>query len=395
MFSSNSDIRRTLGDFHIDGMTLRYSRFVPKLYNWCKSLGFEAGKIVPSRAFCSDESQGFPIILIAKHFGAFPFNHGRVGGIVSTGRHGPHASHGKDMLIIQASHVGYDPHNNNFGHYRRLQTEHNCDSSNCGKISHTLSWYQQLYTFAKKNILLEKQDDRFLIHIDNQILKQDKPEGVFLNLELMAASDNSTSHNSNGKILPLYSRSTAKTYVMSEYLQQRINTEDWKDNSLRAIGDDLGPDLFRFKHEIQDDIEGPNRLEQNLLPAMSWIVTSPEPMLTAALVNTQTEFDRTYRTIVNEPGYQGKNLVFISGLNIDISPEPGQLFPLTKFVPWAAYVQTTDGTYYTVEQKELFEILEQESDQNSDRIDMEAAIRIMEEAQEIQLHLPPALKLNN
>ena len=389
MFSSNTDIRRTLGHFHIDGLTMRYSLFVPKLYNWCKSLGFEAGKIAPSRAFCSDESQGFPIILIAKHFGAFPFNHGRVGGIVSTGRHGPHASHGKDMLIIQASHVGYDPQTKAFGHYRRLQTEHNCDSSNCGKISHTLSWYQQHYDFAKNNILLEKQDDRFLIHIDNQLLKQDKPEGLFLNLELLVAPDN------NGKLLPFYSRSTAKTFVLSDSLRQRIESENWQDNSTRPIGHDLGPELFRFKHEIQDDVEGPNRLEQNLLPAMSWIITSPEPMLTAALVNTQAEFDRTYRTIVNEPGYQGKNLVFISGLNIDISPEPGQLFPLTKFVPWAAYVQTSDGTHYTVEQQELFEILQQQSDKNSDRIDMEDAIHIMEEAQEIHLHLPPGFKIHD
>ena len=131
MLSSNTDICHTLGDFRIDDMMLCYSRFVPRLYNWCKSLGFEAGKIAPSRAFCSDESQGYPIILIAKHFGAFPFNHGRVGGIVSTGRHGPHAAHGKDMLIIQASHVGYDPHTGDFGVYRRLQTEHNCDSSSC------------------------------------------------------------------------------------------------------------------------------------------------------------------------------------------------------------------------------------------------------------------------
>ena len=120
MFSSNTDIRRTLGDFHIEGVIFRYSRFMPKLYNWCKSLAFEAGKIVPSRAFCSDKSQGYPIILIAKHFGVFPFNHGRVGGIVSTGRHGTHAAHGKDMLIIQASHVGYDPQTGTFGTYRRL-----------------------------------------------------------------------------------------------------------------------------------------------------------------------------------------------------------------------------------------------------------------------------------
>jgi hypothetical protein len=57
--------------------------------------------------------------MIAKDFGSFPFNHGVVGGIVATDRHGPHASYGQDMLIIQASHVGYDPKNKVFGTYRR------------------------------------------------------------------------------------------------------------------------------------------------------------------------------------------------------------------------------------------------------------------------------------
>jgi len=382
MFSSNTDIRRTLGDFHIEGMMLRYSRFVPKLYNWCQSLGFESGKIVPSRAFCSDESQGYPIILIAKHFGTFPFNHGRVGGIVSMGRHGPHASHGKDMLIIQASHVGYDRHTKAFGAYRRLQTEHNCDSSNCGKISHTLAWYQAHYDFAKENILLEQQGDSLLIHIDNEILKQDKAEGLFLNLALLAAPD------SDGNILPLRSRSTAKTYVAAESLIRNITAPRWPQNKTCPIGDNLNAELFRFKHEISEDLEGPNRLEQNLLPAMSWIVASPEPMLTAAQVNTQVEFDLAYRSIVSEVAYQGKNLVFVSGLNIDISPEPGQLFPLTKFVPWAAYIQTADGAHQVLEQSPLFDLLNAQATDNPDSIDLEQAIHIMEEAQEVRVQTP-------
>lgn len=95
-----------MGDFKIKERMMRYSNFVPRFYNLCKSYGFQPGRIMPSRAFCSDESQGFPIILIAKHFGTFPFNHGRVGGIVATDRHGPHADH-----------VGYDPESNSFGTY--------------------------------------------------------------------------------------------------------------------------------------------------------------------------------------------------------------------------------------------------------------------------------------
>jgi len=111
MYSASSigNFQTVLNDFKLEGMMIRYSKFVPRLYNYCLSLGMQPGKIIPSRAFCSDESQGFPVILIAKQFGAFPFNHGLVGGIVSTDRHAPHAARCKDIMIIQASHVGYEP----------------------------------------------------------------------------------------------------------------------------------------------------------------------------------------------------------------------------------------------------------------------------------------------
>jgi hypothetical protein len=68
-----------LGEFKIEKMAIRYSQFVPQLYNYCLSLGFERKKMMPSRAFCSDETQGYPAILLAQHFGTFPFDHGQVG----------------------------------------------------------------------------------------------------------------------------------------------------------------------------------------------------------------------------------------------------------------------------------------------------------------------------
>ena len=53
-------------------------RQVPRLFNLALSMGFERGKILPSVAFCSDETQGYPTIIIAKHFSCFPFMHGQV-----------------------------------------------------------------------------------------------------------------------------------------------------------------------------------------------------------------------------------------------------------------------------------------------------------------------------
>lgn len=373
-----------LDEFKLDGMMIRYSQFVPRLYNYCLSLGMEAGKIMPSRAFCSDESQGFPIILLAKQFGAFPFNHGRVGGIVSTDRHGPHAAHGEDMMMIQASHVGYDPDSQTFGIYRRIQT-HDCHhSSNCGKISGTLKWYLDEYHFACNNIFLERDENgQYLISINNLLLDRNRHEGLFLELEKLISFD------ANGKVDLIRSLSTAQTFRVSNDFVQHIkataNESVFKEHK-QIIGVLLMPELFKFKRNIaNEDNEGPNHLEKNLLGPMPWIVTHPAPALAAAQILTQAEFDRTYRTILNEPSYRNRNLLFISGLNIDISPSEQQIFPLTKFVPWAAYVQKSDGTHLIIEQQELFDMLMKQDVHNERQIDLEKEISIMEDTEEVHI----------
>jgi hypothetical protein len=379
MFSSSSNLQSVIGDFRIDNM-MRYSQFVPRLYNLCKSLGFEAGKIMPSRAFCSDESQGFPIILIAKHFGTFPFNHGMVGGIVATDRHGPHAEHGKDLVIIQASHVGYDPDAKTFGTYRRLQTESHESSASCGKIGDVLRWYLDEYAFARENIFLSKSGDQYSVTIDNQLLNESRPAGLFLNLDRIVRHE-------NGSLQPVRTLSTARSYPAAESLVKLLPAELWAGGGETAIGNYLVPELFRFKRDIGGDIEGRSHLEQNLLNPMPWIVTSPSPLLVAAQVNTQAEFDRAFRSIVKEKRYRDRRMVFVSCLNIDISPREGQIFPLTKCVPWAAYIQDGKGNHYTLEQDELTAQLMEQGTDNPEQIDLEDAIRKMEEEQEIRIEV--------
>ncbi len=118
---------------------------------------------------------------------------------------------------------------------------------------------------------------------------------------------------------------------------------------------------------------------------MPYVVTSKWPALTAAQANTQVEFDRAFRTIVQDPAYKNKKILFVSGLNVDISPKQGQMFPLTKFIPWAAFVQDEFGNHQTWEQAKLYEKLQAQSAINTDQINLEAAIEIMEKAEEIKL----------
>jgi len=371
MYGKTGSTSNLLGSYHMADVAIRYSEFVPRAYNLAKSLGFTAGKIMPSRAFCSDESQGYPVILIAKHFGAFPFNHGRVGGIVSTERHGPHAHHGKDLVIIHASHVGYDPQSGAFGVYRRLQTENMSETTNCGKICGTLDWYQKEYKFAQTNILLKKEKGKNQIIIDNWLLHGEREQGLILILERLIEK------NSEGEITALKSLSTSKVFPLSKDITNKVGTLE--EGQTIAIGDSLTADLFHYKRQSDDN------MDRNLIDAMPYIVTDKWPALKAAQVNTQVEFDHAFRSVVQEPEYQGKRLLFISGLNVDISPEKGQIFPLTKFIPWAAYYQTADGKHETWEQAELYERLKSHSSENPDSVDLEQAIKNMEMVDEIIL----------
>jgi hypothetical protein len=366
-----------MGNFEVKERTIRYSTFIPRFYNLCRSYGFEEGQIMPSRAFCSDESQGFPIILITKHFGTFPFNHGRVGGIVATSRHGAHAHHGKDLAIIQASHVGYDPESACFGSYRRLRTESKIHSSACGKITAILSWYQREFAFAQKNISFTRIDDEDIVIIDNQLLDLERQTGLILKLE--ALIDMGSGH----KPEPLRVYSTSKCFRMNPRFKKRLPASSLQSGLLDPIGERLTADLFHFKRDIQQTPEGHDHLELNLSYSMPQIITATFPTLVAAQTNTQIEFDRTYRTVVNEPEYQGKNLAFISGINIDVSPTEEQMFPLTKFVPWAAYIQTRNGRQTILEQDELYYVLESQTDDNPSQIDLEDAIHIMTETPEL------------
>jgi hypothetical protein len=381
MYSMQGNVAELLSDFHIEGVAMRYNQFVPRLYNLCLSLGFKPGKIMPSRAFCSDESQGYPIILIAKHFGTFPFDHGQVGGIVATDRHGPHAHHGQDLAIILASHVGYDPDTARFGDYRRQQTEGRDLSANCGKICSVLHWYQGEYRFAQQNITLRREAGRRLLVIDNQLLREARDEGLFLRLERLAPRD------AEGGWKPLKTLSTAKALEAAAELASALPDSVWGEGRGTPIGDRLTPDLFTFKREIPADLESRHHLEANLFQAMPYIVTARWPALVAAQINTQVEFDRTFRTIVKSDEYRGHHLLFVAGLNIDISPKEGQLFPLTKFVPWAAYIQSPDGDGYTLEQAELVDSLRRQSADNPDQIDLEAAFRAMREEREVKLQV--------
>jgi hypothetical protein len=371
-------MQRTIENMRIAGHAMRYSQFVPRLYNYCLSLGFERDRMMPSRAFCSDESQGYPVILIAQHFGTFPFDHGRVGGKVAVNRHGPYAHHGEDLVIIQASHVGYDADTSRFGVYQRQRTEGRGFGDNCGKLCAVLHWYQDEYRHACETVLCGTVDGGPAVFIDNQYLDDKRSEGLFLNLgRLLQDAD-----------VPLKVLSTSKAFRASPLLVELLPTSIWQgqpdSGKPNAIGAHLTSDLFSFRRTPTEGLEGHDILETALGPAMPMLMTSAYPPLDAARYTTQVEFDRTYRSILREPAYANKNVLFISGLNIDVSPRDGQPFPLIKFVPWAAYARLRDGRSFLLEQDELSATLRNQSPDNSDRLSFDGSIQAMADLDEVR-----------
>jgi len=214
--------------------------------------------------------------------------------------------------------------------------------------------------------------------VDNQYLDEARHEGLFLNLERLV--------DRSGE--PLKVLSTSKAFPAAPFFVGCVPPERWSENP-RPIGPWLTPESFHFRRTPTEGLEGHDILEAALAPAMPTLVTSPDPALDAARYHTQLEFDRTYRSILHEPAYRNKNLLFISGLNIDISPPEGLPFPLTKFIPWVAYVRLRDGRSFLLEQDELTDTLRRQSMENADRMSFDAAIHQMTEADGITFAARP------
>lgn len=370
---------REVAPFKINGLAIPYPEFVPRLYNFCKSLGFRQEYIIPSQAFCSDENQGLPIILLTKHFGSFPFNHGRVGGMLAVGRHEPYSQHGDDLVIVQASHVGYDPDTGEYGIYHRPQVSGNNLCVSCGKLTHVIEPYLERYQYARdRTFLWQDHHKRCLITTKNSLIdfgSHPVEQGLVLKISNIAK------HDGQGIIRPLSAASTTQTYEISDHFKKRLDATgyQWEQGQEKNIGNRLTADLFYFKaqfHKSDDSI----LLEKNLIEFMPDIVSAKYPSLQAAKTNVQLEFARVVESIRRGDHYSGRNLLYIAGLNIDIS-ERGGFPPTNYFVPWAAHVQLANDTpreyCHPIEQAELFAKLMEQSPKNDDQIDLKENIRRM------------------
>eukprot|EP00435_Cladocopium_sp_Y103_P049883 s481_g15.t1 len=258
------------GDVSVDMTMMRFSHFVPRLYNFCRGLGMTKGRIMPSIGFCADENQGFPIITITKHFGAYPFTHGYIGGIMALDRHGPHSHHGDDFVIIHAPHVGYDPDSEKYGIYRRRQMAdpHHSMSTCCGKVAGTLAPYVDAYEKALGRISVrEAKDGVVLLNIGNSLLNEEEDDlGIALNFDRLlepAALEN-----------PLLLQSTSVVYIASKEFTDLYRSIKTQPSNAAPGGQ--GSQARRESFVSIDDLQNYVTMTKPLtVPVTTWLPISP------------------------------------------------------------------------------------------------------------------------
>jgi len=259
--------------------------------------------------------------------------------------------------------------------YQRPRTVDRGFGDNCGKLCAILHWYEGEYEFARQNILFGDIEGKPAVFIDNHLLVHERPEGLFLH------HDRLIDHNRGAPIKIL---STSKAFHPAPELIASLPPDAWKPGGA-PIGARLTADMFFFRRSPVEGPEGHDLLEASIAPAMPSLVTSPHPALDAARYHTQVEFDRTYRSFQGALEYRGKNLLFVAGVNIDVSPPEGLPFPLTKFVPWAAYWRLRDGSSALLEQDDLVAALARQPVANPDQMSFDSAIQAMADAQGVSL----------
>ncbi len=293
-------------------------------------------------------------------------------------------------MIVQASHVGYDPNSGVYGTFRRSRMADKSISVSCGKLSHVITPYMEQYQFARDRIFLSKSDSGvYLITVKNSFIDfftHPVKNGLVLRLE------NIVKISEDACIRPNGASSTMQAFEVSKEFINRmaLTNYEWKSGNGECIGDYLTEDLFFFREDFHETDES-ILLERNIIDFMPRIVTSRNPLLRAAKINIQNEFARGVESIRRGTEYNGKNLLYIAGLNIDISEHKD--YPATTyFIPWAAHIQLKDKSLtdfrYPVEQKDLFDLLMKQSTLNPDETDLKKEITRMLKAPRFDIRSP-------
>lgn len=346
-----------------ESVAMDYSVFAPRLYNLCKKYGLRRGHMRLASAFCSDKNQGYALLFLTKHFGTFPVEVNTASGRIDY-REIPE-EHDADLVIVQASHMGCAPQRKEYDDRQKSEWMNEEQSRICQYQDKTLRWYQSEYHFARNGISVWKEKDRYLLIISSQLLDAGRRDGLFLNMDKLVQRD------ADGNYAVAKQYSNAKVFSASEDFVRRVAQTCPQEDGAEVIGERLSSDLFYFKRNFAGISGHEWYRSHELNVCMPTIITSINPVSAFVKKNIQIEFDHTFRAIVEKNKYRGRNLVYIAGIHQDVLHVAAQKFPPTLFIPWAAFIQQSDGTRIVVKQEKLAELLSCCSSSNTEEINLE------------------------
>jgi hypothetical protein len=381
-----------------------YAKFVSSL----KSLAVQEYKlnpktILPCRSVCSDESEAQVTYALDSFFGNSTFNFGRVGGLIAVDRTPAAAHHGKELVIVAATHVGYNPKlnelNSRFGSIFRPRMGLNKEdgtaySTCCGKLLGTISPFLKLYNLAsnkKINIVMKKinGEEKYCIVINNHLLKQ-KDNFVMLNLNYKRLIK-----HLNDMPIVIEGRANSTVYELSEqFYEQHIKDKfNLKEESPVPIGKLLTSEYFTFEQSnILETEEGSHLILKNLLPYMSRIVSHPIPELAVANITIAHEFSKAvtlFRTQQEELGIVTRAVLLVAGINLNVYDEElakkdELLGYQVYFCPYGAYFKPDSGNTYgkVLEREELVSLLRKQKN-DSTMHSLTEAVRVIPKEIEI------------
>ncbi len=329
---------------HIRGRMISSREFLPRLKNYCLSLGFRK-----------------PIVLAPEPSVALDMLSDGTADALFTGKNV--ICSGNDSVTLLAARVSYNP---NWGVYGGLPRPLIHETSDCrtkGTIANFIAPYLAQYHFAQNHIYLAcHETDQYLVTLPSDLINSGQ-ENAGQQLKILV--DKMVELDEQGHYSPHSVSDSLVSFRLSAQFSHHLteNNFPWSTVKEQRIGRFLTPDLFVFEGSRQagkDGSSGRNggrgTLAETLQPAINHIITDDHPQLLAAMIHLQSQFSQVVDEMQHSSAEKdSENLLCIAGLDIDLGSFGGT--GEHYFVPWAACLHRAgidDALTHQLEQDDLF-----------------------------------------
>ena len=318
--------------FKIRGRMFPREEFLCRLKNFCSSLGFTMVNLSPANA-------------------AFSAGVGE-----SRGNSG-----GDDTVYLVSTRVSYNPNWGCCCGLPRLLNQQKFQSARESTPAEFVAPFLHLYRFAEEHIYLSQSPEgRALITLPEGLLQHgEELSGCKVVVQLARIVE----PEMDGVLRPLMISGNLHSFAVSAKFQSFFAPfhRDWQQGRKLSIAGELSREIFAF--EIVDKTAwAGSPYVKTILPFMGEIVSHPTPNLRAAEIHLEQLFLEETARLAALQGAESRNLLYLAGLDIDMTPFVGQ--EEHYFVPWQVYIRKSEGTSTKVSsltQDDLFmQLLQQE-----------------------------------